>query len=294
MGGHISVSSKVGEGSVFSIKLPYSQKVKASYHDLVNQVRETHKTVYFCSAEDDVSTAVEYMNKKQQFNCKLIAHIKELPEESAGDMLIIDAIWINKFTGASALSGIVANLSNKLKVGILTCASNGHSANIGRDLDHIAKVSRPLTFASVCDVSQFDAQGIKESKNVSTEQRLYKRKILLVEDNVINQEIADYMLSKEGADVTIADNGEQAVDKMIENEGEYDLILMDIQMPVMDGFQATKVIRNLSGGASIPIIAMTANALQKDQEDCLEVGMNDHIAKPIDIDTIVTTVSRYL
>ena len=107
--------------------------------------------------------------------------------------------------------------------------------------------------------------------------------LLLVEDNELNAEIAKTLLSDEGANLTVAEDGLQAVRMFQEKpEGYFDAILMDIMMPVMDGLTATKTIRSLKhpDAETIPIIAMTANAFREDKEKCLAAGMNAHLAKP--------------
>jgi two-component system sensor histidine kinase/response regulator len=116
-------------------------------------------------------------------------------------------------------------------------------------------------------------------------------KILLVEDNELNQEVASEILVAAGCTVSLAADGAVAVGKV--QETAYDLVLMDMQMPVMDGITATKEIRKLSQFASLPIIAMTANAMKEDRERCLAAGMNDYITKPIDPDAMFATLRRY-
>ncbi|MBQ7534660.1 MAG: amino acid permease [Stomatobaculum sp.] len=121
--------------------------------------------------------------------------------------------------------------------------------------------------------------------------------LLLVEDNLINMEIASMILSQLGFAVETAENGQIAVDMMSAAEpGHYDLVLMDIQMPVMDGYTATKAIRALDDPekAAIPVVAMTANAFAEDVRAAEEAGMNGHIAKPIDIQTMIQTISNAL
>ena len=116
------------------------------------------------------------------------------------------------------------------------------------------------------------------------------KKVLLVEDNELNREIATAILEEAGLKVDAVEDGTDAVAKMNEAaEDEYDLILMDIQMPKMDGYTATREIRTLSSSkkASIPIVAMTANAFEEDRQKAFKAGMNAHIAKPIDIKTIL-------
>ena len=120
--------------------------------------------------------------------------------------------------------------------------------------------------------------------------------LLLVEDNELNAEIAETLLSDEGANLTVARDGLQAV-RMFQDkpEGYFDAILMDIMMPVMDGLTATKTIRSLKhpDAETIPIIAMTANAFREDKEKCLEAGMNAHLAKPIKIENIKRILCEY-
>lgn len=109
---------------------------------------------------------------------------------------------------------------------------------------------------------------------------------MLAEDNDLNAEIAQMLLLDEGAKVTVVSNGEQAVEQFEQSQpGNFDAILMDIMMPVMDGFAATKAIRalNRSDASSIPIIAMTANAFEEDAKKCFAAGMNAHLAKPSEI-----------
>ncbi|MCG8615695.1 MAG: ATP-binding protein, partial [Desulfobacterales bacterium] len=115
---------------------------------------------------------------------------------------------------------------------------------------------------------------------------------LVVEDNRTNQQVARELLEAAGVCVTLADNGEKALKRLaIET---FDLVLMDIQMPVMDGFTATKEIRGINRFQTLPIIAMTAHAMVTDREKCLATGMNSHLTKPIDPDTLYATLSRWL
>jgi signal transduction histidine kinase/ActR/RegA family two-component response regulator len=117
-------------------------------------------------------------------------------------------------------------------------------------------------------------------------------RILLVEDNPINQEVAKELLRIAGADVHVAEDGKQALEAL--DRETYDLVLMDCQMPVMDGYAATRALRRRPQLQSLPVIAMTANAMVGDREAALDAGMNDHIAKPIKVDEMFATLSHWL
>jgi PAS domain S-box-containing protein len=122
--------------------------------------------------------------------------------------------------------------------------------------------------------------------------RMRGARVLLVEDNEINQEVAIGQLEDAEVFVDLAENGEVALGMIRDND--YDIVLMDMQMPVMDGIEATRIIRSEPRFKSLPIIAMTANAMESDRELCLEAGMNDHIAKPIDPDQLFGVLLRWI
>lgn len=140
-----------------------------------------------------------------------------------------------------------------------------------------------------------NTKEVSEDKNELPQKRT--ERILLAEDNELNQEIAVEILGEKGFTVDVADNGQIAVD-MLKNSkpGYYQLVLMDVQMPVMNGYDAAKTIRKLENKelSSIPIIAMTANAFEEDKQEALNSGMNDHIAKPIDVKVLIQTLEKIL
>lgn len=123
-------------------------------------------------------------------------------------------------------------------------------------------------------------------------QQLHGAEVLLVEDNEENQEIAKELLAKVGVNVTIANNGKEALQKI--DEKFFDGVLMDCQMPVMDGYEATMILRKEKHLMSIPVIAMTANAMQEDKERCIKAGMSDFVAKPIDVKLFYTTLAKWV
>ena len=121
-------------------------------------------------------------------------------------------------------------------------------------------------------------------------------KMLVVDDNEVNREIANLLLTGEGHEVELAENGAEAVEKVSSSGGRYDVVFMDVQMPVMNGFEATAAIRALPDEAlaSIPIIAMTANAYQEDKNEALDAGMDGYITKPINPDDIRAVLIKVL
>lgn len=133
-----------------------------------------------------------------------------------------------------------------------------------------------------------DVVALLKKKHVGT-------RILVVEDNEINQMVAQEILKDADLICDIANDGEEAVSIMsCAHSGSYALVLMDMQMPKMDGLTATKLIRQLASGKDIPIVAMTANAFNEDEERCIAVGMNDFVSKPVDPDRLYSTLLKWL
>ena len=158
-------------------------------------------------------------------------------------------------------------------------------------------VGSTFTVTIPCRIASEDETQAKRETNPSDQKCLCGTRILLTEDNDLNAEIAVELLQEEGCTIDRAKDGVECVD-MLEKaaNGTYQLILMDIQMPVMNGYDAARKIRGLDDPqkANIPIIAMTANAFTEDRQVALDAGMNDHIAKPINMNVLVPTLRKYL
>jgi signal transduction histidine kinase/DNA-binding response OmpR family regulator/HPt (histidine-containing phosphotransfer) domain-containing protein len=157
---------------------------------------------------------------------------------------------------------------------------------------------KPITASMLLDavMNGKSASGKKPSApapKVSKPRRLQGMRLLVVEDNKINQAVAQGLLTQEGAIITLADNGRLGVDAVLTMQPAYDAVLMDLQMPVMDGFGATRTIREELGLTRLPIIAMTANAMASDREACLAAGMNDHVGKPFELDHLVGVLIKH-
>jgi signal transduction histidine kinase/DNA-binding response OmpR family regulator/HPt (histidine-containing phosphotransfer) domain-containing protein len=174
---------------------------------------------------------------------------------------------------------------------------------IGLDGFLIKPVNPSVLFNTIMEVFGKEVErGVRirarQQPSGDTLQKIRGSRILLVEDNEINQQVAMEILTGAGLKVSLAVNGQEAVDAVLKTE--FDVVLMDIQMPVMDGYEATKRIRNSEGGMRnegkdpIPIIAMTAHAMTGDREKSLEAGMNDHVAKPIDPNELFMTLEKWM
>lgn len=161
----------------------------------------------------------------------------------------------------------------------------------------IKPVSPSLLFDTIThlfgkDGSLANTLPMPESDIATDMNKLSGKKVLLVEDNVINQQVAVEILEEAGLIVRIANNGKQAVEAV--NMAQYDIVLMDLQMPVMSGYEATALIRQNSSFKDLPIIAMTAHAISGSKETCIDAGMDDYISKPIETSQLYTTLAKWI
>ena len=153
-------------------------------------------------------------------------------------------------------------------------------------------LSLPLVEQQQCANNE-TTQSIPSTEVPASGLNLAGVRVLLVEDNLINQMVALELLGNQGALVQLAENGQLAIDALIATPAGFDVVLMDLQMPVMDGLQATRHIRQQLKLTRLPIIAMTANVMASDREDCLAAGMNDHIGKPFSIKDLVARLLHF-
>ena len=173
------------------------------------------------------------------------------------------------------------------------------SRHIAKLMDGDIEIESELGKGS-CFTVKFCMQSCQRDILMQTEEKLIHSledyTVLLVEDVEINQEIVKELLSKSGLTIDCADNGKKAVSAFLENPMRYDLIFMDVQMPEMDGYTATRAIRSSSApnAKTIPILAMTANAFAEDVKECIEAGMDDHISKPLNLDLLHSKLAIFL
>ncbi len=156
-----------------------------------------------------------------------------------------------------------------------------------------AVITRPVGYSSLVQVLQLlFNEGAKENEKNKEKVRFAPAQILLVEDNVVNQQVAQALLEEIGLSVCLAANGREAL--KILKEKEFDLVFMDIQMPVLDGFEATRQIRSRPKWKKLPIIAMTAYATNEDRTEIISAGMNAHLTKPIELHKLIETLKNWL
>ena len=189
-----------------------------------------------------------------------------------------------KYTGSGLGMSIIKRLTEKMSGSIEVRSKKGEGT--------VFAVTIPFRI----DGKQPEPETTEETEPVE----IHGKRLLLVEDNELNQEIAQFLLTEAGAVVDIAWNGKEAVESVrtAHRKGEkYDVILMDIMMPVMNGYEATREIRRMEQESAqeihTPVIAMTANAFAEDAARCREAGMDAHVAKPLDINRIISVIDRY-
>lgn len=310
MGGEISVSSKIGQGSCFSFTLPcvigkpYDWTAD-TYHlrDLRVLIVDDHEmTVLVLQrileswgiAFDIAFSGIEALEKIrashetcETFDLLLLDWL--MPELDG--LGVIKELERLEMTASLTIVMITAYKQDKL----LTSAKK-------QRVHFDAILHKPVTPSVLLNTivhAHQDGQKNNPLHVGKVTANCYERakilenvRVLLVEDNEINQEVAALFLRKAGIDVTIASDGQEAVEWTLQHD--FDAVLMDIQMPVMDGYEATRIIRKLPNKQNLPIIAMTAAALQHDRDLCLAAGMNDHVGKPVSPDALIDVLIKWI
>ncbi|MFW6005020.1 MAG: PAS domain S-box protein, partial [Desulfonatronovibrionaceae bacterium] len=293
MGGDIQVRSSPGQGSVFSFKavlgrgeakeLSFDSCVLGECRALVADSHEPTRSVLkemlgsWRFMPEEAATVGEAL--------KIIRHAAAAGKKF--DIILLD--WNLPDSGGLEVCRQVKEMEVRENIDpqpciVLAPVNKQEELNAKAvDFEVDAFLSKPVTASSLLNVimkTRFAGRPktAGPGQSLTADESLRGLKILLVEDNEINQQVTREILERTGVDVHVAGNGLEAVKAV--DEQQYDLVLMDIQMPVMDGFKAAEVIRQTH--PALPIVAMTAAAMAEDREKCLAAGMNDHLAKPID------------
>lgn len=300
MSGSIEVKSTVGEGSVFTVMLPFelaeeSEKVPCSLlrrvliaGNLENDAKETATVL------DTLSISAEYVGSAEHAASKITEAHKR---NQSCDAVLLD--WDQPGQeGIEAVRLIRKEAGNKIRL-ILAAYDWEEIEKAAIEAGVSGFIRKPM-FRSVlyqCMEHVFDEKDLTVKACKEKTFDFSGCRFLLVEDNVLNREIALELLSSTGAELDAANNGAEGLLRFEKSPvGYYSAILMDIQMPVMNGYDATRKIRllNRPDASSVPIIAMTADAFAENISACMEAGMNAHISKPLDMQIVQKTLQKYI
>ena len=307
MGGDVGVTSQVGQGSTFWFTA-YLGKGEGKAHRAVTPDLRGRRVLVI----DDNAQAREVISSMLQ---SMTFNVDEAPSGQEGIELVrqaaergepYDAVFVDwQMPGMDGIEAgrrirALPNLSTPPHLVMVTAYGREEVMKQAEETSFESVLIKPVTPSMLFDSV---AQALSTGKRTDTRthartsagfilENIRGARVLLVEDNELNRDVATGMLADAPVTVSAADNGEVAI-RML-NEGNYDVVLMDMQMPVMDGLTATRVIRQTSKLKDLPIIAMTANAMAGDREKCLEAGMNDHLTKPIDPDKLFEALQHWI
>jgi PAS domain S-box-containing protein len=297
MGGAISVSSVPGRGAEFLFACPLERAETAEAAPAA-----AGKALSVLVVDDNASVRQALHAAGSSFGWQMAcaagaAQAQSLLQERHYDLLLLD----RDMSGTDG-PALLQQLPDGLALPPVLMMTSEHLATTlaqqSAALGLAGVLAKPVSPARLLERVSSLLAGDQATAGVPTQLehsplygRLADMRILLVEDNEINQEVAQYMLLHAGATVEVAANGKLAVELMSAAPERYDVVLMDVQMPVMNGYDATREIRNL-GLLTLPIIAMTANVLEDDRRRAAEAGMNAHVAKPIDVEELIAVLTR--
>ncbi len=295
MGGTVTVDSEVGKGTTFTVSLQFKTSSCPVRQETIPQLQGLRALVVdddfnTCSSVTKMLASIGLRPDWTTSGKEAVLRVKLAGEqEDEYAVYIID--WLMPdMNGIEVVRRIRGMIGEDTPIIVLTAYDWSDIEEEARKAGVTAFCSKPIFLSELREVLESPfASGNQDEASQETFS-FQGKKILLVEDNELNQEIAVEILQEAGFVMDVADDGSAAVERMREAEpGQYDLILMDIQMPIMDGYEATRQIRALEDPdiAGIPIIAMTANAFEEDKKTALEAGMNGHTAKPIDVPVLL-------
>ncbi len=303
MGGVINVQSEKNKGSEFQVKLSLRLQDVRKNTELIQELEGLRALVVDddCDSCESVVKLLEQLGLRAEWTTsgkEAVHRAKSASRQNDSYHTYIIDWQMPELSGIETARRIRATIGQEAPIIILTAYDWTDIEEEAREAGITAFCAKPL-FMSDLKSALLVANNLieKEETRSWTEADFSGRRILLVEDNELNREIAEAILEETGFTVESAPDGTDAVAMVRQSEPHYyDAILMDVQMPVMDGYEATRTIRALprEDAENIPIIAMTANAMEEDKEAALKNGMNDHIAKPLDIDLFLSVLGKYI
>lgn len=306
MGGTITVKSEVGKGTVFTVELDF--QTPPDKDRVIPQKQHELESLKVLIADDDRDSCIHasLMLKKMGIlsdwvltGQECVNRIRESNQSGTDYDVCLADLKMPDIDGVEVARRVRAEVGPETTIIIITAYDWTNVEVRAREAGVDMFLTKPV-FASTLYNALLSVTGIDRAVRVPAEKNhrpeLAGHHVLLAEDNDLNREIAVELLQMIGITVDWAENGRAALDKFLADGDTYDLILMDVQMPVMDGYQATAAIRS-SGherAGTIPIIAMTADAFHEDIVKAETAGMNGHLAKPIDPELLYETVAEYL
>ena len=302
MGGTITVKSEEGKGSEFSVTLDCKLSDTVVKYEPIPELQGARALV----VDDDTDTCISVSKMLKLIGIRsdwtvsgkeAIIRAKEAYEERDEFKVYIIDWLMPDMNGVETVRRIRKVIGDGVPIIILTAYDWSDIEEEAREAGVTAFVMKPLFMSELREVLTRPVRVEAEKEEAVSAGDFTGKRILLVEDNELNQEIAEEILKKAGFIVDIARDGIIAVERMASAASDfYDLILMDLQMPRMNGFMATREIRTLSDNkkANIPIVAMTANAFDEDKKLAFEAGMNGFVAKPINIQEMMRTLAEIL
>ncbi len=301
MGGRITLSSEHGVGSEFAFTarfrpgaetsllvtpIPEFEGKEALVIDGFDVVREN-----ICLVLETAGMAVTQAASQREASAAIA--MKRNGDALDFDMIFLD--WRICELGDADLPCGIRNGSASPIVVMTTPFSQEDTLEQSEGLDLTSLLVKPITPMALVNAARVSVGLEQNGDEDSTlaKKRLQGMRILLAEDNEINQEIARAIFEGEGAEIRIEGDGAAGVKAIETRSGQFDVVLMDLQMPIMDGYEATRRIRANPDYSDLPIIAMTASSMDYQRQECFDVGMNDYIAKPIDVERAIETLLQW-
>ncbi len=295
MGGTLTAQSEYGKGSVFKVTMTLQFNEEKS-EERYQELRELFAPVWARVFTDDLQILDTFQVLKERFGLRYSTSANESFDEEA----FYELIFFDSTMDAEGISEgypeMISQAEKDRRIIITSCVA---TENLANDYDRYRAghyIQKPLFSSVVFDLIEKISHREENAGEMAEEVMFADVHMLLAEDIDINAMLFTTLLEHTGIQIDIASDGKIALDMFCANPEKYDIIIMDIQMPVMSGYEATRAIRSYEHPKAkiIPIVAMTANAFQEDINQCLEAGMNDHIAKPIDTKKVIDRIKYYV